>query len=163
MGQKPATASNEEACWSTRAKRAVLGLIVILALGYYLFRPSRPGPMGEYSSPTEEYLTSQIVASALTMVNMSQRYATTHPLAGYPPKIAASSSGGGATGVSPVRLGTAPSGAVSQPYRRDVHSKTHGCIKATFTVLDGLDSRLRQGLFANPGSYEAWIRFSSGK
>ena len=146
---------------STRSKRAVLGLVVILALGYYLFRPSPRGPMGEYSSANEEYLTSQIVASALTMVNMSQRYSTTHPLAGYPPKAAASNSG--ATGVSPVRSGASPSGPTPQPYRRDVHSKTHGCIKATFTVLDNLDSRLRYGIFANPGSYEAWIRFSSGK
>ena len=130
---------------STRTKRAVLGLVVILALGYYLFRPSPRGPMGEYSSANEEYLTSQIVASALTMVNMSQRYSTTHPLAGYPPKAAASNN------------------ASSQPYRRDVHSKTHGCIKATFTVLENLDSRLRYGIFANPGAYESWIRFSSGK
>jgi catalase len=119
--------------------------------------------MGEYSSPNEEYLTSQIVASALTMVNMSQRYSTAHPLAGYPPKIASSNSGSGATGVPPIQPGTASSGTVPQPYRRDVHSKTHGCIKATFTVLDNLDSRLSYGLFAHPGSFEAWIRFSSGK
>lgn len=140
---------------NTRGKRAALGLVVILVLGYYLFRPSPPGPMGEYSSPTEDYLTAQIVASALGMVNMSQRYMAAHPLAGYPPKVAAPSAaapGGSAP----------PPGALSQPYRRDVHSKTHGCVKATFTVLDSLDSRLRYGLFANPGQYQAWIRFSSG-
>jgi catalase len=45
---------------------------------------------------------------------------------------------------------------------RDVHSKTHGVVKATFTVLDNVDPRLRYGLFANPGQYHAWIRFSSG-
>jgi catalase len=133
---------------STRGKRAVLGLaviVVIVALGFYLFRGGPPERMGEYTSPDEQYLTSQIVASALTMVNMSQQYSTAHPLPGYPPKIAASKSGREA------------------PYRRDVHSKTHGCLKATFTVLDNLDSRLRFGLFANPGHYESWIRFSSGK
>jgi catalase len=139
---------------NTRGKRAALGLVVILALGYYLFRPSPRGPMGEYSSPTEEYLTSQIVASALAMVNMSQRYMTTHPLAGYPPKVAAS--GAAAQGAR------TPPSPLSNPYRRDVHSKTHGCIKATFTVLDNLDSTFRYGLFANPGQYQAWIRFSSG-
>jgi catalase len=55
-----------------------------------------------------------------------------------------------------------PASTLSQPYWRDVHSKTHGCIKATFTVLDNLDSRFRYGLFANPGQHHAWIRFSSG-
>ena len=143
---------------STRAKRAVLGLLVILVLAYFLFRPSPRGPMGEHTSANEEYLTSQIVASALTMVNMSQRYSTTHPLIGYPPKVAPSV---GAASGSPTLQGTASS--APQPYRRDVHSKTHGCIKANFTVLDNLDPRLRFGMFANPGSYESWIRFSSGK
>ena len=46
-----------------------------------------------------------------------------------------------------------PASTLSQPYWRDVHSKTHGCIKATFTVLDNLDSRFRYGLFANPGQH----------
>jgi catalase len=138
---------------STRAKRAVVGLIVIVAVGYYLFRPSPRGPMGEYSSPGEDYLTAQIVASALGMVNMSQQYMVAHPLAGYPPKVAATSGAAPSTPASNPR---------SQPYRRDVHSKTHGCIKATFTVLDNLDSRLRYGLFANSSQYQAWIRFSSG-
>jgi catalase len=138
-----------------RSKRAALGLVVIVALGYFLIRPNRPGPMGEYVSPGEDYLTAQIVASALGMVNMSQQYTTAHPLPGYPPKVAAASAP--APGAR-----TPPSDSASQPYRRDVHSKTHGCIKATFTVLDNLDSRFRYGLFANPGQYQAWIRFSSG-
>jgi catalase len=146
---------NEEKRLSTRAKRAVVGLIVIAALAYFLFRPSRRGPMGESVSPSEDYLTAQIVASALRMVNMSQQYMTGHPLPGYPPKAAAPSAAVQA-GSTPVPV------ASSQPYRRDVHSKTHGCIEATFTVLDNLDSRLRYGLFANPGQYHAWIRFSSG-
>jgi hypothetical protein len=153
---------------STRGKRAVLGLaviVVIVALGFYLLRAGPPELMGEYTSPNEEYLTAQIVASALTMVNMSQQYSTAHPLPGYPPKVAAShTSSGGVQGVASVEPGrTSPSGAVAQPYRRDVHSKTHGCLKARLTVLDGLDSSLRFGLFAKPASYETWIRFSSGK
>lgn len=143
---------------TTRGVRAVLGLIVILALGYYLFRPSPPEPMGEATTPAERYLTSQIVASALKMVDDSQRLMTAHPLAGYPPKV--SPSGAAAQGANPA----SPS-ASSEPYRRDVHSKTHGCLRATFTVLNNLDSRLRHGLFANPDlpPYKAWIRFSSGK
>ena len=129
--------------WNPRSKRAVIGLVVIAAIGYYLFRPSPPGRMDEYTTPGEDYLTAQIVASALAMVNMSQQYSAAHPLPGYPPRA-----GNGATG--------------STPYRRDVHSKTHGCIKATFTVPDNVDARFRYGLFANPGKYDAWIRFSSG-
>lgn len=139
---------------NTRVKRATLGLVVILVVIYFMFRSTPSGPMGEYSSATEEYLTSQIVASALAMVNMSQQYMTGHPLPGYPPK------GGAAS--APVPSTTTSSSSNSQPYRRDVHSKTHGLVKATFTVLDNLDARLGYGLFANPGQYQAWIRFSSG-
>ena len=51
--------------------------------------------------------------------------------------------------------------AQARTYTRDVHSKAHGCVKATFEVGD-LEPRLRHGLFAHPGKYEAWLRFSSG-
>ena len=94
----------------------MVGLIVIMALAYFLFRSSPPGPMGENISADEEYLTSQIVASALSMVNMSQKYTTAHPLPGYPPKVAAANNPGGTTGVPP-----AGNTLNSQPYRRDVH------------------------------------------
>ncbi len=143
--------------WNPRSKRAVIGLVVIVALGYYFLRPGPPGPMDEFTSPGEDYLTAQIVASALAMVNMSQQYSTAHPLKGYPPKAAVAD---GAAGVSSVSPGNTPA---TPPYRRDVHSKTHGCIKATFTVLDNVDPRYRSGLFAAPKQYQAWIRFSSGK
>jgi catalase len=141
---------------NARRIRAVVGLLVILALGYYLFRSSPRGPMGEYSSADEEYLTSQIVASALQMVDKSRQYMVSHPLAGYPPKGTAPGAAQGGNAAS----------SSSQPYMRDVHSKTHGLVKATFTVLDNLDPRVRYGIFANPTPkskpYEAWIRFSSG-
>ena len=140
---------------TTRGIRAVLGLSVILVLSYYLLRPHPPQPMGESSTPEERYLTSQIVASALKMVDGSQRLMTTHPLPGYPPRVSA-------PGAAPQGGNGASPSAPSVPYRRDVHSKTHGCLKATFTVLDNLDSRLRHGLFSNPHAYDAWVRFSSG-
>jgi hypothetical protein len=44
---------------------------------------------------------------------------------------------------------------------RDVHAKTHGCLKAKFTVGD-VDPALRVGIFGEPKEYKAWIRFSSG-
>src|SRR5512139_825473 len=51
--------------------------------------------------------------------------------------------------------------AEGRPYTRDVHSKAHGCVKARFEVGE-LEPRLRHGLFARPGTYDAWVRFSSG-
>jgi catalase len=48
-----------------------------------------------------------------------------------------------------------------RPFTRDVHSKAHGCVKAGFEVGD-LEPRLRHGLFARAGRYDAWVRFSSG-
>lgn len=52
---------------------------------------------------------------------------------------------------------TAPS-----PYRRDVHAKAHGCVKATFTVPELAQPNLRHGVFKEPREYQAWIRYSSG-
>ncbi|WP_377190478.1 catalase family protein [Ruegeria meonggei] len=45
---------------------------------------------------------------------------------------------------------------------RGVHAKSHGCVKAEFTVRDDIEEKYRVGLFAQPGKkYEAWIRFSN--
>ena len=45
---------------------------------------------------------------------------------------------------------------------RGVHAKSHGCVKAQFTVNEDVDRSYRVGLFAQPGrSYEAWIRYSN--
>ena len=53
-----------------------------------------------------------------------------------------------------------PRPSPEQPARRDAHPKHHGCVPATFEVhkLDGL---LAQGIFAHPGKYQAWVRFSN--
>lgn len=46
--------------------------------------------------------------------------------------------------------------------RRGVHPKDHGCVAATFTVLDPLPESLQVGVFAEPGRrFEAFIRFSN--
>lgn len=47
-------------------------------------------------------------------------------------------------------------------YRRDAHAKTHACLLGNFTVRKGLDSDVRQGVFAEQKTYKAWVRFSSG-
>jgi hypothetical protein len=45
--------------------------------------------------------------------------------------------------------------------RRDAHPKHTGLLKATFAVAPNLPPGLRVGLFAEPRSYDAWIRTSS--
>jgi hypothetical protein len=47
------------------------------------------------------------------------------------------------------------------PMRRDAHTKAHGCVRAEFVISDGLPDALRAGIFAEPRTYPAWIRFSS--
>jgi hypothetical protein len=44
---------------------------------------------------------------------------------------------------------------------RAVHAKSHGLLKATFSVSENLPEMLAQGLFARPGQYDAVIRLSS--
>ena len=136
---------------NTRRTRIIIGLVVLAALGYFFFLRSKPlGPMGEVVSPDEDYLTAQIVASALSMVNASHRTMAAKPLPGNPP------------GTPAVTYPTSTSANAVQPYRRDVHAKTYGCVEATFHVLENLDPKYQQGIFATPGQYDAWIRYSSG-
>lgn len=45
---------------------------------------------------------------------------------------------------------------------RGVHPKSHGCLKAEFTIRDDIEEQYRVGLFASPGKiYKTWIRFSN--
>ena len=56
-----------------------------------------------------------------------------------------------------------PRPSPAQPARRDAHPKHHGCVPATFEVRDLKEHEglLAQGLFARPGKYHAWVRFSN--
>jgi Catalase len=45
---------------------------------------------------------------------------------------------------------------------RDAHPKAHGCVKAEFAVRQDLPADLSFGLFAQPRTYDAVIRFSNG-
>lgn len=45
--------------------------------------------------------------------------------------------------------------------RRDAHPKMHGVVKAEFIVEPDLPADLRVGLFSEPHTYAAWIRFSN--
>jgi hypothetical protein len=44
-------------------------------------------------------------------------------------------------------------------YQRAGNTKTHGIVRASFDVLPELGERLAVGLFAEPRSYPAWVRF----
>src|SRR4051812_25327882 len=52
--------------------------------------------------------------------------------------------------------------AKTPPFLRGVHPKAHGCVTATFTVLEDLPPDYRVGVFATPGQkFKADIRFSN--
>jgi len=43
---------------------------------------------------------------------------------------------------------------------RGGNTKTHGLVRAEFTVRDDLPAHLRRGIFATPRTYRAWVRYS---
>lgn len=45
-------------------------------------------------------------------------------------------------------------------YQRAGNTKTHGVVRGTVTIRDDLPQHLRRGVFAEPRSYRAWVRFS---
>jgi hypothetical protein len=45
-------------------------------------------------------------------------------------------------------------------FERGGNTKTHGIVRAEFIVHDNLPSELRRGIYAEPCSYPAWVRFS---
>jgi hypothetical protein len=44
---------------------------------------------------------------------------------------------------------------------RDVHSKSHACVKGQFIIEPNLPADLGVGLFATPKTYPCWIRYSN--
>jgi len=45
-------------------------------------------------------------------------------------------------------------------FERGGNTKTHGIVRAEFIVHEGLPSKFRHGIFAQPKTYRAWVRFS---
>ena len=45
-------------------------------------------------------------------------------------------------------------------YERGGNTKTHGVVRATVTIRDDLPEHCRKGVFANPGTYPAYVRYS---
>lgn len=52
--------------------------------------------------------------------------------------------------------------AAGRPPSRALHAKGQCPVEATFTVLDNLPSYAQAGLFAKPGTYRAYVRYSNG-
>lgn len=50
----------------------------------------------------------------------------------------------------------------NRPFERDQHPKHHGAVRAKFAVAAGLPDSLRVGLFREPKTYDAVVRFSNG-
>jgi hypothetical protein len=46
---------------------------------------------------------------------------------------------------------------------RGQHMKGHGCVRARFVVPADLPEGLRHGIFAAPGEFDGYVRFSNGK
>jgi hypothetical protein len=45
-------------------------------------------------------------------------------------------------------------------FERGGNTKTHGIVRGEFTVHDNLPAELRHGIYAEPRTYRAWVRFS---
>ena len=45
-------------------------------------------------------------------------------------------------------------------YERGGNTKTHGIVRAEFIVHDGLPVQFRHGIYAEPRTFRAWVRFS---
>ena len=45
-------------------------------------------------------------------------------------------------------------------FERGGNTKTHGILRGEFTVHDDLPAKLRHGIYAQPQTYRAWVRFS---
>jgi len=49
-----------------------------------------------------------------------------------------------------------------QRTKRDAHPKQHGLVRAEFTVFDDIPDNLKVGVFAEPETYKAYVRYSNG-
>jgi Catalase len=138
---------------------AVLGLIFVMggfAWSYYIGdRAPKSAPMIEKIDKNENFYTSQIIESAiaLSMGSRDQLIQSSKDST-----IALDAKGHLITSAK-----TDP-GFQTSTFRRDVHSKSHGCVNATFQVASDIPDRFAWGIFAHPNQkFQAIIRFSNGK
>lgn len=126
---------------------AVVISVLFGAVREYRYRSSMP--MGEVVGPAEDTVMAEAVAMALKMINNTRDGLTAEGVQGsdYPSE----ENGEGST--------DGPAEPVV--YRRDVHIKSHGCVRASFIVPE-LPGEYRRGVFSTPGTFSAWVRFSNG-
>jgi catalase len=124
---------------------AIAVSLVLGALREQRYRSSMP--LGEVIGPAEDTRMADAVAMALRMINATRDGLIAEGVSGsdYP------------TGEE----GAATAGGEPVVYRRDVHIKSHGCVKAELVVPE-LPEEYRHGVFREPGRHAAWVRFSNG-
>src|SRR5579884_1117610 len=126
--------------WLRVAVRWIGGTLLLLGIfvawAYYRDRAPAGAPMGEQVTPEEDFLTAQIIDSAIdtSIQSRAQRIAQLQQ-----PGQAAPTSTADSPGYSPYH------------YTRDVHAKGNGCLLASFTVNEHVDSGLAYGIFARMG------------
>lgn len=126
-----------------------LAILVSMALGAireYRYRHNMP--LGEVVGPNEDVVMADAIAMALKMINSTRDGVIAEGGSGY---------------TYPTEDPRENAGQSAEPvvYRRDVHIKSHGCVQAQFTVPE-LAREYRHGVFSEPGTRSAWIRFSNG-
>lgn len=134
---------------------AVLMIAVVVSLVYNAIKEHRyrsSMPLGVDIGPAEDAAMADAVAMALRMINRTRDGLIEEGLQG-------DETYAGIRQRKEYATSRGKDGPVI--YRRDVHIKSHGCLKATFTVPQ-LAERYQWGVFSEPQSYAAWVRFSNG-
>ncbi|MGI9233963.1 MAG: catalase family protein [Woeseiaceae bacterium] len=108
-------------------------------------------PMGEVIGLDEDKFMAAAVASSLNMMNNTREVIMNDSSEGKDPSEKKKPSKDNEISKEDKKI-----------YRRDVHIKSHGCLRATFSVPDDLERKYRWGVFEKPDNYDAWIRYSNG-
>ncbi len=122
-------------------------------------------PMGEVIGPDEDAVMPDAIAMALNMINMTRDGLVEEGIKG--DATLAGKQDNALVAALKKLTGNQPqvetTGGHGGPvvYRRDVHIKSHGCVRAEFKVPE-LDNKYRWGVLREPGTYDAWIRYSNG-
>jgi len=130
--------------WVLRVIALLFVLFGVSAIWNLFWHDRAPAdaPMAEKVTEDEQYYFSEIVASTIR----AEGFHRDNP----------------AKGSLPWKTGDGNTPA-SNLYRRDVHTKSHGCVKAKFAADDEVPAQFRFGVFSAKKPLDAIIRFSSGK
>jgi hypothetical protein len=145
--------------WLFRLLLLILFLGVIKLVIYYFTERNYQAsiPMGEVIGPDENAVMADAIAMALNMINKTRDGLIEDGVTGD-----STYSGTEYEDTDePLEDRTTKGRGGPVTYRRDVHIKSHGCVKAEFTVLE-LDNKYRWGVFTDTKKFDAWIRYSNG-